>query len=109
MTRFDDCLVFTPRITPTEAKMLVIAAWKCEPSESPRFRSIRGQVNGPFCEYSNTLPSRSKLEPDEPLTASNRIQAKATILEPCYWEPSHPFCYEIQLELWDDESVLLDM
>lgn len=39
---------------------------------------------------------------------SETMQADAKILEPCFWEPEHPFCYEIQLELRAEDS-LLDM
>jgi hypothetical protein len=108
MIRITDHLVLTPRLTPTEAHMLVMAWCSAEEGDEPRFHRIEGQVVGPLCEYAETLSVKSPVRPDTPLARRQPLRARARILEPCFWEPAHPFCYEMHLELHDEER-LLDM
>ena len=55
--------------------------------------SIMGQVRGPFCAHSRTLPAN---------TAVN--QGVARIVDPCYWTPKLPFLYEAKLQLETDHG-----
>lgn len=109
MIRLDEILVLTPQITPTEARMVVMASCKAIEEQQPLLHSLRieGRVIGPTCEYASTLPSRVPISTYRP-SKSHYLQANVQILEPCFWEPEHPFCYEVQLELHDDQR-LLDM
>jgi hypothetical protein len=109
MIRIDDVLVVTPQITPTEARMVIIASWKAVDPMPPPVPALRieGKVIGPRCEYAETLITRLPYRSATMLQSLN-LKATVQILEPCFWEPAHPFCYEVQLEL-HDEQRLLDM
>ena len=50
-------------------------------------QNISGQLRGPFCRYSRTLPSNHRI-----------VNGQAVIVDPCYWTPKLPFYYEITLE-----------
>ena len=50
-------------------------------------QSITGQVRGPFCQHSRTLPS-----------STNVAQGTAMVVDPCYWTPKLPFLYEAKLQ-----------
>jgi hypothetical protein len=109
MIRLSDHFVLVPRMTPIEARLQIIASWTAHEPVEPQHLWIEGTVKGPICEYSTTLSGRSRLEPEfvaERASPASNLKAHATILDPCYWEPQHPFCYEIDLELRDDERVL---
>src|SRR5262249_49172790 len=67
--------------------------------------TLSGEIIGPRCEYSSTLTSRTSLHAVAPGPPS-QLRASARILEPCLWEPQHPFCYEMKLELHSDSALL---
>ncbi len=112
MIRIDDVLILTPQFTPAEAHILVMASWKAEEQAAPESVRLEGMVVGPLCEYSDTLTSRFELKPTAAhfgrALQPSHLMASARIFEPCFWEPAHPFCYEIQLELHGIDR-LLDM
>jgi len=110
MIRLDDVLVLTPQITPTAARIVVIASYKAAESVPIPPLDLVGQVIGPSCEYATTLSGRVPL-PTSSMNHTLKFQAAVQILEPCFWEPQHPFCYEIQLELHKagKDDRLLDM
>lgn len=111
MIRLTDHLVLLKRMTPVAARLQVLASWTADEQESPQHLWIEGAVKGPLCEYSTTLSGETRLEPEfvaEQASPSSGLKASAEILDPCFWEPQHPFCYEVDLELHDDDR-LLDM
>jgi hypothetical protein len=106
MIHLDDVLVLVPHITAAEARVTVLASWTDETGEAAQRVELRGHVAGPRCEYATTLSTRTPLAPLDgaaapfAATCSPTLQVAAGVLEPCFWEPEHPFCYELQLELW---------
>jgi hypothetical protein len=60
-----------------------------------------------MCEYAKTLMDRISLAPMRRLNdpSHNQVLACARILEPCFWSPVHPFCYEVSLELRQGDRV----
>ena len=112
MIRLDDVLVLTPQITPVEARFLVTASWKCEEQAASGPTRLKGTVVGPLCEYADTLSTRVELKQTAAHVGRDpqptHLMAAARILEPCFWGPEHPFCYELQLELHGQDR-LLDM
>ena len=112
MIRLEHTLILSPQLSPTEARIVVTASVTEEEEASSDRPRLEGSVIGPLCEYAVTLSSRVALRPwEEPVGLGpkrTRLTATARILEPCFWEPQHPFCYEISLEL-RSEDRLLDM
>jgi hypothetical protein len=107
MIHLEDVVVLSPKITPTEARIAVLASWTSEANTPLSSLQLAGQVTGPLCEYATTLSERVPLQ-NIGAESGNRVRAAAQVLEPCFWEPQHPFCYEIQLELHGNAG-LLDM
>jgi hypothetical protein len=112
MIRLDVHLVLTPQLTPVEARMLIVGSWRSDDADAPPVPlRLEGKVVGPLCEYAETLSNPSRLRPASsgPIPPhAVKLMANARILEPCFWEPSHPFCYDVQVELHGDDG-LLDM
>jgi hypothetical protein len=89
-------------LTPTEARLHVRATWS-DPEPDPPSLQLNGRVTGPFCEYAKTLTDRVPLTPH---SAAPPLQASARVLEPCFWEPQHPFYYEVHVELQHASRVV---
>jgi hypothetical protein len=98
--RLEELQILTPVLTPAKARLVVVASWSDDEDSSP-LPWLSGRVIGPLCEYSQTLTDRFPLEPTIEQAGKSRspLLAAADIWEPCFWEPKHPFCYEISLEL----------
>ena len=103
-----------PEIAPTHAQVLVLASVK-PTEEQPHNLRLGGQIVGPTCPYSSTLTARiplhSRIGKDLAGEAVDTqrpdvLSASARILDPCFWEPEHPFCYELQLQLDQDQTCL---
>jgi hypothetical protein len=107
MIRIEDCFVFTPRLTPTEAQLFVVATWS-EADAEPPLPELAGRLIGPNCEYTRTLPDRIPVAPMRRTDQypDNQARACARVLEPCFWSPEHPFCYELELELRHGDRVV---
>ena len=110
MNRLDDILVLTPQFSPIEARLTVLTSVRSPDSEllpareKPALR-VAGWVNGPLCEYAETLRQRTSLKQESPSTESKAFRSQALILEPCFWEPEHPFCYELAIELYEGSEI----
>jgi hypothetical protein len=61
------------------------------PRRNSGVSQITGLVRGPFSDFSKTLTADSPLKPGIDGTF------EALIFEPCYWTPSLPFWYDLQL------------
>jgi hypothetical protein len=107
MIRIAEVLALVPKITPVEARMTLLASSTSEADSLYTSLYLAGQVTGPLCEYATTLRARIPLQ-SIGIDTENLLRAEARILEPCFWEPQHPFCYEVQLELHGNAG-LLDM
>lgn len=57
--------------------------------------SLRGTIEGPFCEYARTLPTTFSI------AESDR---SVTIVDPCYWSPRLPFLYRLRAVASFDDS-----
>jgi hypothetical protein len=107
MTQLSDLFVLVPKITVIDADVVVMASWTGQGPAPESDWQLEGRVVGPSCEYASTLPSRVTLRP-LPSAADDRLRATARALEPCLWEPEHPFCYDLDLELRDRLAGRLD-
>lgn len=67
---------------------------------------LSGFVQGPTCRYSQTLPSRILLRDLGP--GEDRL-LQAAIPDPCFWSPTLPFLYDVELkvETAADEPVVV--
>jgi hypothetical protein len=108
MIRLSDHLVLAPQVSPVEARVVVLCAWTSDAPVTPSNLRLAGRIGGPWCEYAQTLSSwvPLRVEPSPP-PVPQQLRATALIMDPCFWEPQHPFCYEVELEL-HDESGLVD-
>jgi Glycosyl hydrolases family 2 len=67
---------------------------------------IAGQLIGPFCEFSQTLPAQHRfLEIDQREHDQKTALAQAIAADPCFWTPELPFLYRVQLQLRFGEVV----
>jgi hypothetical protein len=57
-------------------------------------------LNGPFCEYAKTLPSRAA-----PRMVKGESRIEFLITEPCYWTPQLPFLYDLRMQRQSDRGV----
>ncbi|GEM_PF-3676822 len=109
MIRLSDHFVFAPRVSPIEAQVVVRCAWTSDVTCGQSKLRLAGRIVGPWCEYANTLSSSVPLCSEAvPDLAPNQLRATALLIDPCFWEPQHPFCYEVELELHDDSRRLID-
>src|SRR5262245_18538540 len=105
--RLEEVRLLTPRITPIDAQLVVCASWS-DDDPSPLSPELRGSIVGPMCEYAKTLMDRISLAPMHRLTnlAPHQVLACARVLEPCFWDPQHPFCYEVSIELHHSDHIV---
>ena len=105
MAKLTELLIWSPAIEPTVARITVVASCE-EPVEGMR---LQGSLQGPTCTYAKTIEGETALVP-QPVTAGiegeGAVQAEAKVMEPCLWEPEHPFLYQMQIELCHGEKKL---
>ncbi|MFO0944900.1 MAG: hypothetical protein U1D30_02970 [Planctomycetota bacterium] len=67
-----------------------------------------GNITGPHCVYSSTLPAKHSMIPLPPTEKlDSRIQVSAfDIPESCLWEPEHPFLYKGAFRVAENEIPL---
>ena len=57
---------------------------------------LAGELVGPYCRYSQTLPARIRFVDRGPGAA---LLAEAVVPDPCFWTPELPFMYSAELRL----------
>lgn len=64
---------------------------------------LSGEVRGPRCLYSQTLPSSYPLKNVGP---GQSLLARALLTDPCYWSPQTPHIYDVTVELRQGSDVV---
>ncbi|HWB12949.1 MAG TPA: hypothetical protein VG826_27235 [Pirellulales bacterium] len=77
--------------------------------EPPPNCVLTGQLVGPVCQYSRTLPAKIPFaahpfahQPGEP----SSLLMEAVVPDPCFWSGEMPFLYQAQFELRQGDDVL---
>jgi len=65
--------------------------------------TLTGEVRGPECSLSHTLPATMPLVPEAP---GETLLARTVIPDPCFWSPRLPAMYRVRVELRRDHVVL---
>jgi hypothetical protein len=60
-----------------------------------------GELAGPFCRYSQTLPARIRFVDRGPGAS---LLAEAIVPDPCFWTPELPFLYKAELRITAGEE-----
>ncbi|NOY41914.1 MAG: hypothetical protein GXP26_08770 [Planctomycetes bacterium] len=60
--------------------------------------SAAGTFSGPFCEYARTLPTEFSVQLATHPAREQSI-AESLIIDPCFWSPTLPFTYKVELQL----------
>jgi hypothetical protein len=105
MPRLSEFLIWFPAIEPSAARVTVVAS--CD--EAAAGLRLRGCLEGPTCAYARTVEGETPLVSEpvaEGIKAEAAVQAGAVLMEPCLWEPDHPFLYHAELELWQGDDRL---
>lgn len=55
---------------------------------------VEGSLHGPVCDFSHTLPAECAMRWNE-----GTCSAESLLLEPCYWTPTLPFQYELEVTI----------
>lgn len=97
----DDVDLRIVRLDPAETRVQVRARVRSSPASDSQFT---GQIVGPTCAYSTTLPTSFSLrfKPmalEDDRSAIIEWLADSTIVDPCFWEPQHPFVYAVNVRL----------
>lgn len=105
MPKLNELLVWFPAIEPSAARATVVAS--CDgPAEGLR---LSGWLAGPTCAYAKTVEGETPLVSEpvaEGIKAEDAVEAGAIVMEPCLWEPEHPFLYHAEVALWRDDEKL---
>ena len=88
----DNLDVFYGELTPTRATVYA----RLEGLENAWEYSLAGNVRGPRCVYSATLPSIYRLTRAGPSIA---VTSNCVVTDPCYWSPETPNIYDVIVEL----------
>lgn len=95
---WDELDFFVGQATPKKAQLYV--RWQPAENERPataggtQSGSLSGEVYGPFCERSETLPARFALRD---LGPGPSLLSVAEIIDPVYWRPELPAIYRISV------------
>jgi len=73
------------------------------PGHSDGELTLRGHVRGPVTFRARTLPATFALQD---LGPGPSLLAKATVSDPCFWTPGHPFHYEVVAEVCRGTEVI---
>ena len=91
MNQFSQLQLFHGEATPTMA--YVYARLSLEDLDG---YSLSGEVRGPECAYSRTLPATFHLTDQGP---GDSLLARAVIPDPCFWSPRLPATYQVRVDL----------
>lgn len=98
-----DIEIFYGRATSTEAMVYV----RSSPTESERpLTIIGGEVIGPSCQYTATLPASTPLVL---LDEGDSLLARAVITDPSLWTPALPMIYRVRVEMRGDSSEVTNL
>ncbi|MBI1899660.1 MAG: hypothetical protein HYS13_00930 [Planctomycetia bacterium] len=85
--------LFVAQADPTAAR--VRALLPCAPHDAESLK-LSGQIVGPRCDFSKTLPARIPLVARD---SAEGLAAEAIVPDPCFWTPELPFLYDVQIEI----------
>lgn len=87
------------QLSPAEAELRIFVT----PDRLTPTTEIRGRLVGPRNAYAATVEVAYPLRPlARAVQAQPLLAARIVIPDPCWWEPTTPFLYEGQIELWED-------
>ena len=66
---------------------------------------ISGQLIGPVCEFSQTLPAKHQFIEFQGTDRQPASLAQAIVPDPCFWTPELPFLYRAELQLHIDGEI----
>ena len=93
---------FTAQINPKQARLLV----RISGVTSAAGWQITGDVYGPFCARSETLPARFLLRDAGP---GESLLASSLILDPVFWTPELPATYRVRVQLTSPSGELREV
>ncbi len=91
--------VFHGAASDAEARIYVRAARDDWPADA----RLSGQIIGPDCDFSQTLPATIRLADCGP---GETLLAQAIVPDPCCWTPELPFLYRARVELRQGDALL---
>jgi hypothetical protein len=94
-----DADVFHGELTANRAQILV----RVPRTDAWQDCTLHGQVQGPRCDYAQTLPARFSLQD---LGAGPTLLARTIVTDPCYWTADLPQIYDVRIELRRGTEVL---
>ena len=89
---YNNLSIFYGRTSESVAKIYA----RVEGFDSDDRTTLRGTVRGPFCRFSQTLPTTVSLTD---LGPGESLLAEAVLPDPCFWSPQLPALYEANVEL----------
>jgi hypothetical protein len=90
------------------AEARIYARWNIDDREPPAAArpTISGQLLGPSCEFSHTLPAKHSFrEVDRGDDRLRAALAEAIVPDPCFWTPDLPFLYRAQIQVHGGSEV----
>jgi len=66
--------------------------------DNAKITSASGKLRGPYCKYARTLPAEFPVQLSTH-PANQQTIAESLVIDPCYWSPTLPYTYEIELQL----------
>lgn len=88
---------FTAQINPKQARLLV----RISGVTSATGWQLTGEVYGPFCARSETLPARFTLRDAGP---GESLLAMTCVVDPVFWTPELPATYRVRVQLTHPDS-----
>jgi hypothetical protein len=100
-------LIFEPKLFVGEASDAEARVYAALPRAGlPAKATLAGELAGPDCRYSQTLPARIRFVDRGP---GPTLLAEAIVPDPCFWTPELPFLYSAELRLSTEESISTTM
>jgi hypothetical protein len=90
------------------AEARIYARWNVDNRELQEAArpKISGQLIGPSCEFSQTLPAKHQFrEIDRSENLQSATLAEAIVPDPCFWTPDLPFLYRAQIQVHGGSEV----
>jgi hypothetical protein len=96
-------LIFEPQLLVGEASDAEARVYAALPRAGlPAKATLAGELTGPHCRYSQTLPARIRFVDRGP---GPTLLAEAIVPDPCFWTPELPFLYSAELRLSTGDSI----